>query len=555
MKRRRAIAAVLCTLIVTSAVLGGCGNSGGGSADPAIGPAEDKVDADGKVNGVFYETGVPIVDEGTYEFSIFCDDSSENGEWWMVDEMERQTKIKANIEYYPNEVAKEKLSLALSSGDYTDVIGGWLLSDSDILKYGVDQKLFIPLEDYFEKYAPNIMKILEREGVREAMTAPDGHIYTIPYVTDAPLVDFEPFINVKWLENVNMEMPTTTEEFKAVLKAFKEQDANGNGDPNDEIPLSFDPNNKHIGYMAGYFGVSVDNYGMTMKDGKLTFAANTEEYKEGIKFLRDLYVEGLIDPEAFTQDLSQWKAKGGQDRYGVSMMYQSNDIIPYLAGEKPNFEPLPVLKSENCDTPVWQRNSNGSSTLKTQVAITDKAKDVGAIIRWFDTLFSFENSAQKLEGPLDVCIFKEGDGFRKIDKATLSPEDEKKYSWANLFPQSLPHYLPYKFKFTEDVPMYLEKDIADAAYEPFLNEKIPDYWVALEDSATLAETQISIKDYLAQKQAEWIAGQADIDADWDEYLKQLDALGLQKYIELREKALSATTTETTTTETTTEAAK
>lgn len=65
------------------------------------------------------------------------------------------------------------------------------------------------------------MKILEREGVREAMTAPDGHIYTIPYVVDAPLVDYEPYINEKWLKNLGLEMPETTDEFEKVLMEFK----------------------------------------------------------------------------------------------------------------------------------------------------------------------------------------------------------------------------------------------------------------------------------------------------------------------------------------------
>ena len=32
-------------------------------------------------------------------------------------------------------------------------------------------------------------------------------------------------------------MPTTTDEFAEVLRAFKDNDANGN--PNDEIPLAF----------------------------------------------------------------------------------------------------------------------------------------------------------------------------------------------------------------------------------------------------------------------------------------------------------------------------
>ena len=34
-------------------------------------------------------------------------------------------------------------------------------------------------------------------------------------------------------------MPTTTDEFAEVLRAFKDNDANGNGNPNDEIPLAF----------------------------------------------------------------------------------------------------------------------------------------------------------------------------------------------------------------------------------------------------------------------------------------------------------------------------
>lgn len=67
------------------------------------------------------------------------------------------------------------------------------------------------------------------------MTAPDGHIYTIPYVCTDTTVGYSPYINTKWLENVGMSTPTTTDEFEAVLKAFKEQDANGNGDASDEI--------------------------------------------------------------------------------------------------------------------------------------------------------------------------------------------------------------------------------------------------------------------------------------------------------------------------------
>lgn len=48
-------------------------------------------------------------------------------------------------------------------------------------------------------------------------------------------------INKQWLDNLKLEVPATTDELYTVLKAFKEQDANGNGDSKDEIPMMGTP--------------------------------------------------------------------------------------------------------------------------------------------------------------------------------------------------------------------------------------------------------------------------------------------------------------------------
>ncbi len=98
--------------------------------------------------------------------------------------------------------------------------------------------------------------------------------------------------------------------------------------------------------MAGYFGMSINENGFTMVGDELTFGADKEPYKDIILYMRDLYGKGLLDAEMFTQDAAQWKAKGSQDLYGVCMMYGSGDIMPYEAGETPDWIPLPVLSSE-----------------------------------------------------------------------------------------------------------------------------------------------------------------------------------------------------------------
>jgi len=339
-------------------------------------------------------------------------------------------------------------------------------------------------------------------------------------------------------------MPTTTDELVEVLRAFKEQDANGNGDPNDEIPFTCEPNNLNkLTYLCGYFGCSVGgskgNYGFTMEGEELVFGATTDAYKEGIKFLNSLYEEGLIDPEIFTQDLATYTAKGGEDLYGVCIMYGSGDIMPYDAGTKPNWEPLPVLSSDYCDTPVWLRNSYGNSTLRTQLVVTDAAEDPEAIVRYWDNVFELKNSLQINNGPVDVLIFPNDEGgYDRIDPLTLSKEEQKKYSWSNLWPQSLPKYIPAGYRLNEENPPYEEKPVVDALYEEYLTEyTIPTYWIATEDSAEFSELQTSIEDYLKQKTAEWVSGVSDIEAEWDAYLEQLEKLNLSRYIEMRQEAI------------------
>ncbi|MBL4936168.1 extracellular solute-binding protein [Clostridium sp. YIM B02515] len=520
MKRKKLLLSLVAVTMTIMTLATGCAKK---SAESASGSSMKSI-------GDMHEKGLPIVDAGKYSFSLFADDSSKTGKYYMMPVLEKQTGIKVNLQTFPFEIAKEKLSLALSSGDYADVIAGWTLSDTDILKYGVDMKTFIPLEDYFKKYCPNIEKILDLPGVRDAMTAPDGHIYSIPYALEAPQVDFSPYINTKWLKKLGLQMPKTTEDLRNVLKAFKTAGL---------IPFSADPNNKHLNYLAGWFGMSMDDLGFTMADDKLTFGANTAQYKNSIKYLNSLYKEGLIDPEIFTQDLNQWKAKGAQDKYGVVIAYGSGDFMPYAAGSKPDWEPLPVLTSGDGSTPVWLRSSYGTSVLKNQVVITDKAKNPAAICRWWDNAFELENSLQTNRGPLGKTLIKEGDGYRSLDATkVLSKEEQDEYSWPNLWIQSLPHYIPAGFKVKEDNPAFDEKGGTDKAYQSALTKKpIPEYWVSVKDSAKFSDEQTAIKDYIKQKSAQWISGQADVDKEWDSYVKQLDTLGLQDYIKTRLDAI------------------
>lgn len=546
MKRR--VMSLAAIIIAVSMILTACGGAKEktGTAETtaqtttATGEAaETTVAGDGRaMDGNLYLEGLPLVKEQE-TFSIFMDNA--NADFTLREWFEKQTNVKVDWKLFPYDVAKEKKTILLSSGDYPDVIGGWLLSENDIQTYSANG-IFVPLDEAFKKYSPVITSLLDMKGIRDIMTLPNGHVYTVPYVLKAPAVPFNPFINKKWLEAVGMQMPTTTDELINVLKAFKDKDPNGNG-KKDEIPFSGDLHNGFLGLYAGWWGMPCPKSLFTMVDGKLTFAADSESFKSAIKFFNQLNSEGLFDPEFFTQTSDMWKAKGQKNLYGVSLGYGSGDFASELFTDKNDgsttpFAPVPVLKGTGTDKPVWQRNTYGSDVLRTQFAVTDKAKNVPTIVRFFDFVLQEDTTVQINNGPLDITIKKIGDHkYQKIDQSNFSEADKKKYEWGNLFPQAFVHFSPFEQQILEasgGTPAYDEKAAVDKLYEPCLNDRLPLKWVADKDAKRLSILETDIQKYVQDQVARWVVAKpGTVDAEWEGYKTQLKKLGVEELIQIK----------------------
>lgn len=57
-----------------------------------------------------------------------------------------------------------------------------------------------------------------------------------------------------------------------------------------------------------------------------------------------------------------------------------------------------------------------------------------------------------------------------------------------------------------------------------------------EETATITNIKSSIMDQVLQMSARWIAGESDVDADWESYTNTLDGIGLQDYIAIYQTA-------------------
>lgn len=152
--------ALLC-LTLAASMLAGCG--GGGGSSSSSGAAESSGSGEASTSSAastpdenFNETGLPIVNEQVeltflYVKGANMADFEENA---MFQQMEKDTNVKINWQYAGDADWSEQKSLLLASGDLPDVFfGSNSLKDMDI---ATNLELFIPLEDYVEKYCPNI---------------------------------------------------------------------------------------------------------------------------------------------------------------------------------------------------------------------------------------------------------------------------------------------------------------------------------------------------------------------------------------------------------------
>ncbi len=154
--------------------------------------------------------------------------------------LEEKTGVNLEIDVVNTTDAQAKLNLVLASGDLPDILLGFSPSTSLIAQQGV-QGTFLPLNDLMAKYGDETKRVFQKERPQllPLITSPDGKVYGLPEVNEC----FHCFLAQKmwvykpWLDKLGLAVPKTTDEFEAMLKAFKDKDPNGNGKA-DEVPLS-----------------------------------------------------------------------------------------------------------------------------------------------------------------------------------------------------------------------------------------------------------------------------------------------------------------------------
>ena len=274
----------------------------------------------------------------------------------------------------------------LLAGDLPDVFYSFI-SDHYIVE---NPSLFVPIQDLLEENCPNIMALYADLDVdwRAYLTYPDGNIYGLmdgylrnPVGSPAAAQ----WVNIDWLDRLGLGIPTTGEEFYEMLVAFKEQDADGDGDPNNEIPLEFCES--YYGTLYNYaamWGLPLSrSTHYNIVDGEVVEAVNTPAYREFLEFFHKLNEEGLMNVEGFSFTREQYNSSLSAGNVGTyyhwlaETAYQDQDFIHMFVN-------IPPIAMEGY-TPVI-KPENGISANRNGFVITTACKDPAVALRWYDTI-------------------------------------------------------------------------------------------------------------------------------------------------------------------------
>lgn len=456
---------------------------------------------------------------------------------------EKLTGIHINWIELPDSTFNERRNLMFATGDLPDAIYRAKLTINEINKYA-SEGLLMPLNDLIDKCAPNLKAFFEKyPAVKEALTLDDGNIYSVGYFNLHPSmkVQIKQFMNKSWLDRLNLNMPATIDELTEVFRAFRDSDANGNGELNDELPLSSDSINSVISSFYGAFGLQNRGPNQPWVDvdettSALRFWPASDSYRKLLETMRLWYDEKLLDNEIFTMTTEQSVAKGTADKIGMFCAVNMTNV-----GDKAeNYQNLPAALIgpdgdqlyTACKSMIYAPGS---------FVICEGNEHPEETMKWIDYFYS-EEGAELLFMVEKGLLYDTDENGRNYytdlvtknpDGLTLTQVISSYTSWSGGNNPAI--ILDNYFIGGETMPIPLAVAEAMLPYTP------KEIWESISfNSAQIEEMTPILNDltsYVEQMRAEFITGRSSLETGWENYVKTLNDMRMQTYLDIVAEAL------------------
>lgn len=501
---------------------------------------------------------LPLTDEEvTYNVMItYSLGTREPNDMALYQERVADTGVNLDFDWVLQSVAEERVSTTLASGNLPDMFVD-LINADQIASYGDETGQFLEITDYATdaNIMPNLAWIFEQEPmVLKASRTTEGNLYGVPapnyysqWPGDGRYIRTSQVINKTWLDELGLEIPTTTDEFVEVLTAFRDGDPNGNGEA-DEIPYSFWYGSgwaeNFDSTIFGPFGLIGPGTHRSIEDGEVKYSIQRDGYIEAIQYANQLWSEGLIDEEAFTHDQARFTAKGQSETpvYGVVNGWtgadEVGDRVAMEAGGQYEYVPFAPLAGPD-GTQLWRNEYSGLGA--NRAVFSEDVENPELLMRYMDYLYTPDQSIQEVYGMFEHQTQKAEDGvWAKVD----APEGWNVEEWLrDTTTRRMPSYISSNMAeniintfdedgnpLTKSSEMKYQFSDVYADYAQDLSEVIPPARYTQEELDIMARLRPQVENAITEQEVRWITGQGDIETEYDDFIASLEALQMNEVL-------------------------
>lgn len=475
-----------------------------------------------------------------------CTDWNEVGEYhafktlqgWLDD-----AKLDIEWEVVTTEQYPVILQTRLSSGsDLPDIVKVHSLNEEALLKLA-DQGMILPINRIIDEYSAGPARKAFNEtfpSARPLTTAPDGNMYWFCNVqnkyygenTDAN-GSFSILYRKDWADALGIKTPTNLDEFTQMLRDFRTEDANGNGQP-DEI-LFIDPASFRT-VIAQWFDLATDTIALDPQQNKMVTPWKNPNVKAYFEYLNTLVNEQIIDP-AVAGNYELLAQKRAENKIAAMWDYTNatwNEPTVQEIAPDALYAPLMPLPSVDDVEPasmaepgqmVWER-----------YAMTRNCTDPEAVARLLDIVYSEDYATLTAFGEEGINFTYDENGV--IISADLSFDELKDQRiaegailWNGVLPRvqsvDMLQQVAHRDEFKRDITLDL------VGYKKMYLDQTSNFLAipTAEESERANELQTNL--YTASKElaTKLTLGQIPV-SDLNKEVEKLDELGLSELLDI-----------------------
>ncbi len=456
------------------------------------------------------------------------------------------------------------VNLNIAGGDYPDIISWNWSNYSGGIEAAIEDGLVqaFTMAELQEKVPNYYNLIANNEYINRALVLTDGTIAAFCHVEESTARNAYSGYAIRkdWLDRLNLEVPTTIDELHDVLAAFKEQDANGNGDPNDELPMSDRVSLNLIKELGSAWGLIYNYPQLDPETGKVTYWTEINDgqnFRDFTMTMRKWYAEGLIDPSFTSNTQTEINSQVTSDiqgfwhtntnRFPGYYTLLKNTVASYANSEKVKLEPLPRFPYQYAKEGTEAKRYTQAVNLKNWAAAAEgnaitsaavKAGKVDKILELFNYMYSEDGTTLISWGMEGVSFDYDADGNKVWKDVVLNNE-------GGLSSDTVMQYcIPTRGEFPKimDLEAWMTVDCAsedgkrelDYNYGADKDLIIPNILLTGEDAETYTMIMNDVNTAIAETFLSVIIGNKDEGAI-DELFKTIDNMGIKQAMDIYTK--------------------